>query len=143
MRLRHQSQKIDVLKKVPLFGDLNQRQLSAIARHADETEIAAGRVLLMQGEVGQEMLVLLDGRARVERDGKVVSHLGPGDVAGEMALIDGKPRSATVIAEEPCRCLVMMRREFMPLLDTVPGLSAKLLITLCGRLRDTTELLVS
>lgn len=143
MLLHRQSQKIDVLKTVPLFGDLNQRQLNAIARHTDESEIAAGRVLLRQGEVGQEMLVLLEGRARVERDGKVVAHLGPGDVAGEMALIDGKPRSATVITEEPCRCLVMMRREFMPLLDSVPGLSARLLVTLCGRLRAATEMLVS
>src|SRR5579859_533724 len=143
MLLHRRSQKIDVLKNVPLFEDLSQRQLDAIARHADEVEVPAGRVLMKQGEVGQEMLVILEGGARVERNGKVVSHLGPGDVVGEMSLIDGKPRNATVIAEEPCRCLIMMRREFTPLLHSVPGLSTKLLIRLCGRLRDTTELLVS
>ena len=136
MLLRRKTDKIDMLKRIPLFRDLNQRQLDQIARHADEIDCKADRILMRQGEMGNEVLVIVDGRARVERDGKVIAHAEAGDVVGEISLIDGKPRTASVIAETPCTLLTIHRRSFSPLLETVPGLAQKLLTTLCERLRN-------
>lgn len=80
------------------------------------------------------MLVLV-GTGRVERDGKVLADLAAGDFFGEMSLIDGQPRSATVFVESPCVLLVIGRHSFWKLLDSVPGMQEKILITLCQRLR--------
>ena len=143
MLLRRRSQKVDVLQKVPLFSGLSGRQLDLIARHADEVELAAGKVLTRQGERGLEFLLILDGNARVERDGKRIARLSAGDFFGEMSLIDGKPRTATVIAETPIALLVMHKRGFSHLLEAVPGLQRKLLVTLCERLREADAALTS
>jgi CRP-like cAMP-binding protein len=77
----------------------------------------------------------------VEKDGKVIAHLGAGDFFGEMSLIDGKPRSATVVADSPVLLLVVDVRSFGRLLETVPGLSNKVMATLCERLRAADETL--
>lgn len=143
MLLRRRSQKVDVLKGVPLFGALSRRQLDAVAREADELQVGAGRVLAREGTLGREFLLILEGTARVERGRKVIARLGRGDVIGEMSIIDGKPRSATVIAESPSSVLVVERRCFVGLLDTVPGLQRKLLESLCERLRAADEALAS
>ena len=135
MLLRRRSDKADVLKKVPLFSGLSRRYLDLIAAEADEVKEEAGTVLTKQGGLGLEFLLLLEGDARVERDGTVIARLGPGDFFGEMSLIDGLPRSAAVIAESPSVLLVIQSRSFRSLLDAVPGLQRKLLVTLCARLR--------
>jgi CRP/FNR family cyclic AMP-dependent transcriptional regulator len=114
---------------------LSQRHLDLVARHADEVSLDAGRVLARQGGLGREFLLIVDGSARVERDGRRIAHLGPGDCFGEMSLIDGRPRSATVVAETPMVLLCVHTRSFGYLLDTVPGLRKKILVTLCQRLR--------
>ena len=141
MLLRHHVDKIDDLKKVPLFSALSRRHLDMIARHADEVKRNAGTVLARQGARGLEFLLIVEGSARVEKDGKVIAHLGPGDFFGEMSLIDGKPRSATVVADTPVQLLVVDVRSFGRLLDTVPGLSKKVMATLCERLRAADETL--
>jgi len=135
MLLRRRSDKVDVLKKVPLFGELSRRHLDHIAREADEVKEEKDAVLTRQGGLGREFLLILEGSARVERDGTVIARLGPGDFFGEMSLIDGMPRSASVIAESPSVLLVIEARSFQKLLDTVPGLQRKLLATLSARLR--------
>ena len=143
MLLRRRSDKVDVLKKVPLFSGLSQRYLNLIAREADEVKEEAGTVLTKQGGLGLEFLLILEGGARVERDGTVIARLGPGDFFGEMSLIDGLPRSAAVIAESATVLLVIEARCFRKLLDTVPGLQRKLLVTLCARLRAADARLAS
>jgi CRP-like cAMP-binding protein len=135
MLLRRRSDKADVLKRVPLFSGLSRRYLDLIAAEADEVKEETGTVLTKQGGLGLEFLLLLEGDARVERDGTVIARLGPGDFFGEMSLIDGLPRSAAVIAESPSVLLVIQSRSFRSLLDAVPGLQRKLLVTLCARLR--------
>ena len=137
-RYRH-SDKVELLRKVSLFNQLSQRQLNAVAKHADEIERRAGAVLAKQGAQGLEAIIIVDGRARVEADGKAIAELGPGDVVGEMSVIDGKPRSATVIAQTPMNLLVLHRRDFVFLLETVPGLPRKLLVTLCERVRQADQ----
>lgn len=135
------SEKVDLLGKIPLFSRLTQRQLNAIAKHADVVDRRKGSVLAKQGAQGLEAIVIIDGRARVEGDGKAIAELGPGDVVGEMSVIDGKPRSATVVAETPVSLLVLHRRDFISLIETVPGLQRKLLVTLCERVRQADQAL--
>ena len=143
MLLKRRADKADVLKKVPLFSGLSRRHLHLIAAEADEVKEDAGTVLTKQGGLGLEFLLILEGSARVERDGTVIAHLGPGDFFGEMSLIDGLPRSATVIAECPTVLLVIQSRSFRSLLDAVPELQRKLLVTLCARLRAADARLAS
>ena len=135
------SDKVDLLRKIPLFGRLSQRQLNAVAKHIDEVQLRKGAVLAKQGAQGMEAIIIVDGRARVETDGTMLAELGAGDVVGEMSVIDGKPRSATVIAETPVNLLVLHRRDFVSLLETVPGLQRKLLVTLCERVRQADQAL--
>ena len=132
---RRHSDKADALKKVPLFSGLSRRYLDLIARQTDEVKEKAGTVLAKQGALGLEFLLLLEGGARVEKDGTVIARLGPGDFFGEMSLIDGMPRSASVIAEDPSVLLVIQARSFRSLLDEVPELQKKLLVALSARLR--------
>jgi len=135
------SDKVDLLRKIPLFGRLNQRQLNAVAKHVDEVQLRKGAVLAKQGAQGMEAIIIVDGRARVETDGTMLAELGAGAVVGEMSVIDGKPRSATVIAETPMNLLLLHRRDFVSLLETVPGLQRKLLVTLCERVRQADQAL--
>jgi CRP/FNR family cyclic AMP-dependent transcriptional regulator len=135
------SEKVKLLGKIPLFSRLSQRQLSAVAKYADEVQLRKGAVLAKQGAQGLEAIIIVDGRARVETDGRELAELGAGDVVGEMSVIDGKPRSATVIAETPMNLLLLHRRDFVSLLETVPGLQRKLLVTLCERVRQADQAL--
>jgi CRP/FNR family cyclic AMP-dependent transcriptional regulator len=135
MPLGRRSEKVEMLKKVPLFGGLSQHHLRLIAREADEAKVDAGTVLVRQGGLGREFVLILDGKARVERDGKLITRVGRGEFFGEMSLVDRKTRSATVTAETPMVLLVIETRYFGTLLDTVPGLQKKILVTLCERLR--------
>ena len=134
--LKRRSEKIELLRKVPLFSELGRRHLNVIAGVADEAKVETGTALARQGRLGREFVLIVDGSARVETDGKVLARLEAGDFCGEMALIDGKPRCATVFAESPCVLLVIDTRSFRHLLDTVPGLQRKILITVCDRLRN-------
>lgn len=143
MFFRRQSEKTEALKRVPLFSNLSQRQLNLITKHADEVELKAGKVLAKQGEMGLEFLLLVEGNARVERNGKVIARLTSGDFFGEMSLIDGKPRTATVIADTPVTLLAIHRRSFHYLLDSIPGLSRKILVALCQRLRKADETMIN
>jgi CRP/FNR family cyclic AMP-dependent transcriptional regulator len=135
MALKTRADKLEVLSKVPLFSGLSKRQLGFVARGAQEVEVAAGDVVLRQGGLGLELIAILEGSARVERDGKQIARLGRGHFFGEMSLIDRRTRSATVTAETPMKLLVVQSRYFSSLLDAVPGLQKKILLTLCERLR--------
>ena len=143
MLLSRHEDKIDVLKKVPLFSALSRRHLGIIARHADQVKRDANATLARQGARGLEFALIVEGSARVERDGKVIAHLGAGDFFGEMSLIDGRPRSASVISDAPVALLVVHTRSFGRLLDTVPGLQRKVMAGLSERLRAADETLAS
>jgi CRP/FNR family cyclic AMP-dependent transcriptional regulator len=135
MLLRRSSQKIDLLKKVPLFSNLSQRHLGEIAKHADQVQVEKGRVLVQQGKTGWDFIFIVDGEARVEKDGKVIRQLSGSDFFGEISLIDGEPRTASVIAETDMTLLIVHKTSFDHLLDTIPGLQRKILISLCKYLR--------
>jgi len=135
MLLRRSSQKIALLKKVPLFSNLSQRHLREISKHADQVQVKTGKVLAEQGKTGWEFIFIVDGKARIEKDGKVVRQLSGGDFFGEIALIDGKLRTATVTADADMTLLIVHKTSFDHLLNTIPGLQKKILISLCDYLR--------
>ncbi len=130
------SSKVTMLRNVPLFKGLSQKQLEQIARLVDEVEAPAGKRLAIVGETGHELFVIVQGQAVVTLPNGRKVRLGPGEFFGEMSLVDGGPRSATVEATTPMKLLVVGHREFWQLLDEAPSLNAKVMRTLAGRLRD-------
>lgn len=137
MLLRHRSDKVKLLKTVSLFSDLSKRHLEMIAEAGQERRILEGRVIARQGSPGGEVFIIVEGTARVERDGRLVARLKEGDCFGEMSLIDGEPRSATVTAEsDVVVVLVVAASKFHALMESAPALSRSLLATLSKRLRS-------
>jgi len=130
-------QKLELLKRVPLFTGLGRRDLEEIGRLGDEVDVPEGRALTSQGDFGHEFFVIVKGAARVERDGVRVRTLHDGDFLGEIALLDGRPRSATVTVEAPTRLLVIGHREFLSLLDQFPSIQRAVLMALAERVRQT------
>lgn len=135
MPLFTSDQKIDLLKKVPMFNELSKSHLREISKHSDNVAKKAGDVLARQGDKGWEFFFIIEGKARVEKDGRVIRNLTSGDFFGEISLIDREPRTASVIAETDMDLLVVHSRSFNHLLDMTPGLSGKILISLCKYLR--------
>jgi len=126
--------KADLLRRVPLFSQLSAKQLASIASIADEVDLKEGKRLTREGERGREFFVLLDGGAEVERKGRKVNRLGPGDFLGEIALLTHVPRTATVTTTEPTRALVIRAPEFRSLLRRTPALQLEVLDALAQRL---------
>jgi CRP-like cAMP-binding protein len=130
-------QKLELLKRVPLFKGLGRRDLEEISRLGDEVDVREGRTLTSQGELGHEFFVIISGAARVEKDGVRVRTLNDGDFLGEIALLDGRPRSATVTVESPTRLFVLAHREFESLMDRFPSIQRSVLLALAERVRQT------
>jgi CRP-like cAMP-binding protein len=131
-----QDERIARLQTVPLLQECSSRQLREIARLTEVTELPAGAVLARTGDAGEEFFMIVDGAARVEVPGGPTRRLGPGEFFGEMSLLDGGPRSATVTADTAIRVLVIKRRHFTTLLREAPALTQKILATLARRVRD-------
>ena len=130
-----QDAKIDRLQEIPLFEGCTRSQLRAVARIADVLEVPADKVLTQSGDPGEAFFLILDGRVRVEVSPRKRVRLGPGEFFGEMSLLDGGPRTATVVADTDLRVLVIPRRNFSLLLSKVPELMRHLLVVLTRRLR--------
>ena len=128
--------KIELLKRVPLFERCSQRELGQIAMLADELDLPAARKLTSEGSGGLEFIVLVEGAADVIHQGKVVNELGPGDFVGEIALITGRPRTATVKTRGPSRILVLTATGFRTLMHDVPTIQDKVLSALAARIPD-------
>jgi CRP/FNR family transcriptional regulator, cyclic AMP receptor protein len=128
--------KLELIKQVPLFSGCSKRELDEIAAIADELTIAAGKQLTREGATGHEFLVLIDGSAEVRRKGRKINTLGAGDFLGEIALVTGAPRTATVTTTAPSRMLVVTARDFRSLLRHMPSLQLKVLEALASRLPD-------
>ena len=132
-----QEDKIEHLREVSLLEGCSRRQLRDVARIAQVREVEAATVLTRKGERGDEFFLILDGQARVLVSVRKRAKLGPGEFFGEMSLLDGGPRSATVVAETAMRLLVIHRRDFSRLLTDVPDLPRSLLAVLSRRLRQS------
>jgi CRP/FNR family transcriptional regulator, cyclic AMP receptor protein len=126
---------IELLGQIPLFKGCSKDELKLLDRATTRADYPAGHVLCREGSIGRELIILLDGQAVVERDGVQITVLGPADFIGEMSLLDGGPRSATVTTLGPVSTLIMLPREFWQVIDEVPPIAHKLLSTLATRLR--------
>ena len=133
--MRARSRELD-LSDIWLFSTCSARELRTVRRSLNEVTARAGRVLCEQGTIGREFFFIVEGQASVRRGGRRIAVLGPGDYFGELALLDRKPRSATVVADTDMVLLVMDQREFHGLLEDVPPLGRKLLAAMAGRLRE-------
>jgi len=130
------ARKVELLGRLPLFSACSTRQLVQVAALTVPGELPAGTVLTRQGAAGGLAFVIASGRAEVTRAGKLLATLGPGDVVGELSLIDGEPRSATVVAVTDLEVLEIDGRDLHQLLRTVPSVLRKLLESMAGRLRE-------
>jgi CRP-like cAMP-binding protein len=120
---------------LPLFSACTRRELEIVDGLADEARLREGTLLTVEGEAGREAFVLLEGEADVTVGGRAVAHLGPGEIVGEMALLESEPRTATVVTTSSARVLVMTRPQFTAVLERCPSVSRRVMRTLATRLR--------
>jgi CRP/FNR family transcriptional regulator, cyclic AMP receptor protein len=127
------------LAKVPLFSDCSQRDLQTVARVVREIPHKAGTVIAREGEPGVGLFILLDGTAEVSIGGRKKATLGPGEFFGEIALLDGGPRTATVAAKTDVQLLGLTEWVFRGLMTEHPTIALKTLQQMAGRLRVATK----
>ena len=127
---------VDHLRKVGLFSGLTKKELETVASAGSEVDVAAGKVLMVEGHSGADAFIVLKGAFLVRRNGRKVATLQSGDIVGELALIDDGARSATVECTAAGSVLVISRGQFRAVLDGIPTLSHKLLAAMAGRIRD-------
>jgi CRP/FNR family cyclic AMP-dependent transcriptional regulator len=130
------SRRGDVLAGVPLFSGLSKRHLRRLAAMAEEVQFAEGAMMAVEGEPGDTFYVILEGRARVRRGNRTVARVSSGDYFGEVSLIDGGPRTASVEAETPIEALALSRSEFRQMVEHEPQVVVKILNELALRLRQ-------
>ena len=124
-----------VLAAVPLFAGLPSRHLSAVAKLAREVRHEEGTEIAAQGRGALAFHVITDGTATVSVNGTLRRTLGAGEYFGEISLLDGEPRSATVTAGPGLTTLALTRTDFLRLVDSEPTLARALIVALCGRIR--------
>ncbi|MGZ4675312.1 MAG: cyclic nucleotide-binding domain-containing protein [Acidimicrobiia bacterium] len=133
----------DLLARVPLFADLTARELKAVAAVAKHSHYAPGAVIVEEGTPGGRFFVLESGTAKVVQGGRTRAQLTAGSYFGELSVLDGEPRSASVVATSPSDVWSIAEFNFRPLVKQQPALAAKLLAALAGRLRAAERSYVS
>jgi CRP/FNR family transcriptional regulator, cyclic AMP receptor protein len=126
---------VDHLANVPLFQGMTESARDAVAGLAQETHFAVGDDVTREGDEGDAFYVIVDGRLVVSRNGLTLRDLGPGDFLGEISLVDGRPRTATVTASSPVKALVIRRPEFLELMDRYGAVRLGVLMALTERVR--------
>jgi CRP/FNR family cyclic AMP-dependent transcriptional regulator len=129
----------ELLRQVPLFSDLERRELEEIASSLKARTFSAGQTVATEGESGVGFFVIEDGEAKVTVRGEERGRLGPGDYFGEIALIAESPRTATIVAETELRCYGMTFWDFRPLVEQNGSIAWKLLQALAKKLRQVEE----
>ncbi|MDP9253216.1 MAG: cyclic nucleotide-binding domain-containing protein [Chloroflexota bacterium] len=127
--------RVKMLKSVPLFAACDEKQLAFIATQVDEVDFETGRDLCREGGSGGEFFVIVSGTAEVRRQGRHLGALKAGDFFGEIALLDGGPRTASVTAVSPMKCLVLSRGQFHNVIRQNALIAVSVLDTLGARLR--------
>lgn len=127
--------KIELLRSVPLFESQGQRGIDEISRLVRVVDLPAGRRVVTEGEPGHDFFVIASGSVRIERSGRHLRTLGAGDFLGEIALIDGGPRTATAMTETDAQLLVISQTDFGVLLERFPEIQETVLQALAQRIR--------
>ena len=129
-----QRQRVAQLSKVPLFANCSKRDLARLLSLARTESVEAGQTLFVEGAPSANLYLILTGSAVVRKNGRRVALLGPGEVVGELSVILGTPRTATVEAETPLEWLVLDRASLRKAFDEVPGLGWNVLQSVAARL---------
>ena len=134
----------EVLAKVPLFSGLPDEELERLGALLRPRRYARGEVIFLEGDQGTALCLIAEGRIRIQLTGSdgrevVINVYGPGEIFGEMALLDGEPRSADAIAQEASRVFWLQREDFAAFLDSHPRAAMTMLASLSRRLRHTTR----
>jgi CRP-like cAMP-binding protein len=124
------------LSGISLFDGFTPDELQRVAELAEDVDAEAGAILVDQGRVGQECFVILEGHASVYVSGEHIATSGPGSMVGEMALVEHKPRNATVIADTPMKLIVFDTKAFKQLLEEMPKANDRVMEMLAARLHQ-------
>ena len=130
------AQVIELIKAVPIFSACTQKELRGIATSGKEVEFEAGRTICEEGQTGVGMHVIIAGEVKVMVGDRTRRRLGPGAFFGEIALLDGGPRTASVVAETPVHTFAITSWNFRAVLKSHPSLPLKMLEEVASRLRE-------
>jgi CRP/FNR family transcriptional regulator, cyclic AMP receptor protein len=128
------NEKIELLKRIPLFAECTKAELIEVAVNTDERQAAEGAALTEEGRRGRDFFILVEGAVTVRRGGRKLADLGPGDWFGEIAILTYQPRTATVTATSPVSLLVIRDRAFRQVVETTPRIALKVLRNVAARL---------
>ena len=136
--------KLSVLRKHPIFSDLEPEALDQLCRYAKHATLKRGATIYSKGDPGNSLYAVISGTAKMSvssADGRsaILNLIGPGEIFGEIALLDGLARSADATAHTNCEVFVIDRREFIPFVRSQPALAMKFIELLCTRLRQTSD----
>jgi CRP/FNR family cyclic AMP-dependent transcriptional regulator len=136
--------KLSVLRKHPMFADLEPEALDQLCRYAKHTTLKRGATIVSKGDPGDSLIVVVSGTVKISissADGRsaILNLIGPGEIFGEVALLDGLARTADATANTNCEIYVIDRRDFIPFVRSQPALAMKLIELLCTRLRWTSD----
>ncbi len=129
-------QLVTFVKAIPIFSSCTPKELKGVATSGKEVSFQAGRVICKEGETGVGLHIILEGEVKVLVGGRTRRRLGPGAFFGEIALLDGGPRSASVVAETPVRTFAITSWNFRSVLKEYPSMPVKMLEEVCKRLRE-------
>jgi len=138
------SSKLSVLRKHPYFADLEPEAFEQLCRYAKQTTLKRGATIFSRGDPGTNLIVVVSGTVKISissPDGRnaILNLIGAGEIFGEIALLDGQPRTADATANSNCEIFTIDRREFIPFVRSQPTVAMKLIELLCGRLRWTSD----
>jgi CRP-like cAMP-binding protein len=136
-------EKVILLRSVSIFEVVPDRLLAEIAERLQEVQVDTGHRLMTEGEIGDALYVLIEGRFGAWRGGVPIAELDGGDVIGELSLLDPEPRSATIVALEPSRLFALRQQDIEDLINGCPEIAFAFIRLLCRRLRSTIERLAA
>lgn len=128
--------KVSALARVPLFIGISDESMERLAAVAGEIEFEPGQFVVLQGQVGTGLYVILEGSAHVVRGSDDIATLGPGDFFGELSVIDQQPRNASVQAVDRVICLALASWDLLDLLESDPKLALNMIRGLTARIRE-------
>ena len=136
--------KLAVLRKHPIFCDLDPEALDQLCRYAKHATLKRGAAIFSKGDPGNSLVAVIRGTVKIsissaEGRSAILNLIGPGEIFGEVALLDGLARTADATANTNCEIFVIDRREFLPFVRTQPALAMKFIELLCARLRWTSD----
>src|SRR5450755_2677020 len=138
------SSKLAVLRKHPIFCDLDNEAFEQLCRYAKHSTLKRGTTIVSKGDPGNSLIAVISGTVKISvssPDGRsaIFNLIGPGEIIGEIAVLDGQARTADATANTNCEIFVIDRREFLPFVRSHPALAMKFIELLCAKLRWTSD----